>query len=137
MLSNLLKKGALCLSLFTTMACGPVVNEAYMAKDDSGKLKATKFDTRFDEIHCYVLANGGDTDTVLYFDAEGPDGLRFKDEIYPWPNRDELGETVVTMQLILYDADDVKQETGFPVGDYRMVLEMEGEQVADLRFEVY
>jgi hypothetical protein len=135
MLSNLLKS-ALCLSLLTTMACGPVVNEAYMAKDDSGKLKATKFDTRFDEIHCWVLANGGDTDTILYFDAEGPDGLRFQDEIYPWPNRDELGETVVTMQLVMYDADNVEYATGFPVGDYRMVLQMDGEQVADLRFEV-
>jgi hypothetical protein len=136
MLSNLLQKSALCLSLLTTVACGPVVNEAYMSKDDSGKLKATKFDSRFDQIHCYVLTNGGDTDTVLYFEAEGPDGLRFTEEVYPWPNREELGEAVVTTQLLMYDADNNKYETGFPVGDYRMVLEMEGEQVADLRFEV-
>lgn len=137
MLTKLIKQGALCLALLATVACGPVVNEAYMAKDETGKRKATKFDSRFDQIHCYVVANGGDTDTILYFDAEGPDGIKFADEVYPWPNREELGESVVTMQLFMFDEAGTQYETGFPVGDYRMLLTMDGEEVSDLRFSVY
>lgn len=137
MLTKLIQQSALCLAALATVACGPVVNEAYMAKDETGKRKATKFDTRFDQIHCYVVANGGDTDTILQFEAEGPDGITFKDEVYPWPNREALGEAVVTMQLLLYDEAGEEYETGFPVGDYRMLLTMDGEQVDDLRFTVY
>lgn len=137
MLTKLIKQGALCLAVLSTVACGPVVNESYMAKDSGGELKATKFDTRFDQIHCYVVTNGGDTDTVLEFDAEGPDGIRFNDEIYPWPNREALGEAIVSMQLVMYDENNEAYETGFPVGDYRMLLRMAGERVGDLRFSVY
>lgn len=135
--SNLLKQAALCLSLLASIACGPVVNEAYMAKETGGKSKATKFTSVLDEIHCFVIANGGDTDTILYFEAEGPDGQRYSEEVYPWPNRNELGEVALNMQLYRYDpVDGTRVETNFPVGDYRMTLEMEGEQVADLRFQV-
>lgn len=137
MLTKVIQQAALCFAISSTVACGPVVNEAYMSKDDDGSRKATKFDSTRDEIHCYVVANGGGRDTILYFDAEGPDGLRFTDEVYPWPNRESLGEAVVTTQLLLYDQDGVEYETGFPVGDYRMLLTMDGEQVSDLRFTVY
>lgn len=137
MLTNFIQRGALCLAMSSMVACGPVLNEAYMSKSDDGSRKATRFDSRFDEIHCYVVTNGGDTDTILYFDAEGPDGLRFEEEVYPWPNREALGEAVVTTQLLLFDQDGMQYTTGFPVGDYRMVLTMDGEQVSDLRFNVY
>jgi hypothetical protein len=96
--------GALCGSV----ACGPVAQDVYMAKDSGGQQKTTVFHLE-DEIHVHAILIGGDRGSILHVKV---DGMPFEGDLYPWPNRDRLGKASVDIKFFLLPADATGAASG-------------------------
>src|SRR5690242_3491855 len=95
--SVLLAVGALC----GCVACGPTVQDIYMAKDSGGQQKTTEFHLD-DEIHMHAILIGGNRGSILHVKV---DGMAFEGDIYPWPNRDRAGKALVDVKFFIVPAD--------------------------------
>jgi hypothetical protein len=134
-----LLSSALLLGIAPLLAgCGASIDEAYMAKDSSGDIKATTFHVLGDQIHCIIKFIGGDEDSRVAFSLKGPGDIKLTDdEIYPRPSSDKQGPIKLDMQLFTLDADGGRDEDGpWTEGDYEMEISLDGELDQTLEFKI-
>ncbi|HZO13068.1 MAG TPA: hypothetical protein VFB62_07410, partial [Polyangiaceae bacterium] len=118
--------------------CGPSLGFAYMSKDSSGDLKATRFHSVGDEIHCVMEVLGGNEETVLTMGFFGPGGVGLSDdEYYPRPDPKVQGPVPVDIQLYQLDQMGMELWDGpWPLGAYAIEIYLDHELEETLDFEV-
>jgi len=129
----------LLLGLASLVAgCGAAIDEAYMAKDSSGTIKATTFHVEGDQIHCIVKFVRGDEDSRLTFSLKGPGDIQVSDdEIYPRPSSDVQGPIDVDLQLFILDANGKRDNDGpWLEGDYSMEISLDDVLEETLDFKI-